>query len=246
MIDRKKFFDRIRETIFNGHLKQDTVKGVEAILDEWERRGLVDLRYLAYMLATARGEVGVNMLPVREGFKSTDAEARAYVKSKGYKYAAEVNGHVYYGRGLVQLTWHENYKKMGDILDIELDDKPDLALEPKVASAIMFTGMILGTFTGKKLSDYFNEHTTDWDMARSIVNGRRKGEALPDRAKEFGAWGKQFYNALLFADTAVDIKPKPPAAPDKPPPPPAKEDEPKVSDPPGFWQKFANLFRPQA
>lgn len=207
MIDRKKFFDGIRQGPFSGKLTPATVKGCSAILDAWEQSGLTDLRYLAYMLATAMGEVGQNMLPVREGFKETDAQARAYVRRKNYKYAKEINGNVYYGRGLVQLTWDYNYDKMGKLLKVPLLAKPDLALDPLIAAQIMFTGMTKGSFTGKKLADFFNDKKTDWVWARSIINGKRKGEPLPDRAQEIANYAKAFYADLINASVTTGINP---------------------------------------
>ncbi|MCP4383740.1 MAG: hypothetical protein GY798_20390 [Hyphomicrobiales bacterium] len=52
MIQRKPFFDAARKSPFPGRLTKNQVAGMEAILDEWGRRGLTDLRRLAYMLAT--------------------------------------------------------------------------------------------------------------------------------------------------------------------------------------------------
>lgn len=199
-IDRRLFFEGIRNGPFPGSLSSEAVNGITAILDEWERRGLTDLRWLAYMLATVLAECGRNMLPVREGFKKTDAESRAYVVSKGYRYAQDVGGHVYYGRGLVQITWISNYQKMASITGIDLVRQPDRALEPVVASKIMFEGMIRGTFTGKKLGDYFNGAVADWKNARRIINGT-------DRADEIAGYGKQFHADLVAANKPgiVDI-----------------------------------------
>lgn len=234
MIDRKVFFDQVRKTIFSGSLAQETVKGIDAILDVWEEQTrLTDLRHLAYMLATVRGECGYRMLPVREGFSSTDEIARAYVARKGYKYAAVVNGHVYYGRGLVQLTWDFNYRAMSDILGIDLYNNPDLALQPDIAAAIMFEGMRRGTFTGKKLSDYLNDVVTDWVEARRIINGL-------DRAHEFADWGEKFHAALLAAYDPKLVK-----APTVPPPPDIPKPVPAAPEEKGFWAKFADLFKPK-
>ena len=191
-IDRAKFFEGVKSGPFHGPLKASQVKGMSAILDGWESSGLTDLRWLAYMFATVLAECGANMLPVREGFKKTDAEARAYVKSRGYKYAKVVNGQVYYGRGLVQLTWEANYKKMGDSLGINLVDNPDLALDPATAAKILFKGMTDGTFTGKKLADYFQGSVSDWKNARRIINRL-------DRADEIASYGKQFHSDLVAA-----------------------------------------------
>lgn len=191
-IDRAKFFAGIRNGPFPGSLSQEAVRGISAILDEWERRDLTDLRWLAYMLATVLAECGRNMLPVREGFKPNDIQARAYVSGKGYRYARVEGGHVYYGRGLVQLTWLDNYRKMAAIVGVDLVNNPDQALKPDVASKIMFEGMIRGTFTGKKLADYFNATTADWKNARRIING-------VDRADEIAGYGKQFHADLVAA-----------------------------------------------
>lgn len=233
MLDRKVFFDKIRKEPFDGSLSQSTVNGCTAILDEWEVRKLSDLRHLAYMLATVRGECGPDMLPVREGFSKSDAQARAFVARKGYRYAVVVNGNVYYGRGLVQLTWDYNYLNMGKILGIDLLKNPDLALNPAIAAKIMFEGMARGTFTKFKLSDFFNETKTDWINARKIINGL-------DKAYQFAEWGKQFYEALLAASTAGDVvapaKPKPPAKPV--PPPPTKPTAPQ----PSLWSRILSIW----
>jgi hypothetical protein len=191
-LDRAKFFAGVRSGPFSGALKASQVKGMNAILDAWEASGLTDLRWLAYMLATVLAECGPNMLPVREGFKKTDTEARTYVKRRGYKYAKVVDGQVYYGRGLVQLTWQANYKAMGDLLGIDLAGNPELALDPKTAADIMIKGMTLGKFTSKKLGDYFNDSKSDWRQARRIIN------AL-DRADEIATYGKQFHSDILSA-----------------------------------------------
>ena len=56
-IDRKEFFDSIRNGIFHGRLKQSQVDGLNVILDAWEATGLQDLRWLAYILATVAIEM---------------------------------------------------------------------------------------------------------------------------------------------------------------------------------------------
>lgn len=181
MIDRAKFFDLIRNGPFPGSLAQGQVIGTEAILDEWGRRALVDTRWLAYMLGTAFHETAYTMQPIAE-----------YGKGKGRPYSQPVNGHIYYGRGYVQLTWDRNYKKMGDLLGVDLLGNPDLALKPDFAAQIMFEGMIGGYFTGKKLADYFSEAKADWTNARRIINGT-------DRAQLIAGYARQFYADITAA-----------------------------------------------
>jgi hypothetical protein len=220
MIDRKTFFAKANLEVFRGAITQKAVQGISAILDEWERRKLTDLRHLAYMLATVRQECGANMLPVREGFAKDDASARLYVFRQGYKYAKEEAGHVWYGRGLVQLTWFRNYQEMNKLLGVPLLKDPDLALRPDVASKIMFEGMIRGVFTGKKLSDYFNGAITDWYNARRIINGL-------DSAARVATWGKAFHAALVEATKAAPPPiPQPPPPDIEPPKPAPKKDKP--------------------
>lgn len=185
MIDREKFYKVVR-THF-GALKQKQVDGFEAILSQWEGSGLTDLRWLAYMLATAWHETATTMQAIEE-----------YGKGKGRSYGKPhpKTGLIYYGRGLVQLTWYENYLKMSNILynDARLAVEPALALDLKVAVNIMFEGMTTGKsfkgdFTGKHLGNYFNQTKEDWEGARAIINGT-------DKKKLIAQYGIEFYSAL--------------------------------------------------
>lgn len=184
MIDRKKFYDSIRGSLFNGKITPSQLNGMDAILDEWEASGLADLRWLSYMFATAFWETARTMQAIAE-----------YGKGKRRPYGKpEANGKIYYGRGLVQLTWGTNYKKMGKILGIDLYGNPDLALNLPIAIKIMFEGMttgksFAGDFTGKHLGNYFNKTITDPINARRIINGT-------DKAKEIASIYDKFYCAL--------------------------------------------------
>jgi len=171
-IDRKTFFDGVRADLFNGTLTQDQVNGIVAILDEWEARKLTDLRWLAYMFATTYHETNMTMQPVREAYWLSEEWRR-----RNLRY------YPWYGRGYVQLTWEENYKKMGRLLGIDLWGNLDLAMEPRIAAAIMFEGMMkadssFGDFTGKCLEMYFNDTTDDPVGARRIINGTDKADLI--------------------------------------------------------------------
>lgn len=180
-IDREVFFDEVRDTLFGGELTQGQVDGMNATLDVWLLSRLTDLRWLAYILATTYHEVGQRMLPVREGFKTYDKDARKTVAGREYGKEDATSGEVYYGRGNVQLTWADNYKKF------EIYDKPDVALGKHAANFIQFKGMIEGIYTGKKLSDYFNDTVEDWYNARRIVNATDKAEQIADYGRKFHA-----------------------------------------------------------
>lgn len=177
------FYDYVRRAPFGGRLSQTQVEGIEAILAAAAEAGPTDDRHLAYMLATAFHETGARMQAVREGFATTDAGARRAVR--GRRYAREVNGHVYYGRGLVQLTWRSNYVKIGEKLGLPLETQPDLMLQLAPSARALVLGMRDGLFTGHKLTGYFNANVDDPEGARKIVNGTDKASLIAGYHRAF-------------------------------------------------------------
>lgn len=182
----KAFFDLVRAYPFGGNLTMGQTAGINAILAAWSDK--TDPRWIAYSLATAFWETGKKMLPVRE-----DGEGRRYPYGK----PAGPWGQIYYGRGLVQLTWYRNYDRAdvelrhAGLLDNgeDLTKTPDLALRPDIAAAIMISGMTDGWFTGVGLAKYFNAKINDPISARRIINGT-------DRASEIAAYHGRFLDAL--------------------------------------------------
>lgn len=181
------FFAYVRRAPFGGRLVQSQIDGMSAILTEWEKRGLLDKRWLAYMLATAFHETGGRMQPVRE------QGGEKYLRSKKY--------YPWVGEGLVQVTWEVNHRKFGAT-------RPGQLLTMPIAIRALFDGMLEGMFTGKKLSDYFNVTADDPINARRIVNGT-------DKAKLIAGYYRNFLDALEAANetlpprdvAATDAKP---------------------------------------
>lgn len=165
--DATAFYAKWREHF--GPLSQGEVDGINALLAEMEGRGWQDRRWWAYVLATAWHETAHTMQPVAE-----------YGRGKGRPYGAvdAATGQRFYGRGFVQLTWEDNYAKMGAALGLDLLHHPDLAMEPGHAAEIMCLGMEKGMFTGKSLGDYFDADTDDPINARRIVNGTDKAKLI--------------------------------------------------------------------
>lgn len=187
------FFSYVRRAPFGGRLTQSQIDGMTAILAEWEKRGLLDKRWLAYMLATTFHETGNRMQPVRETFASSDAQAIANLeKAWGTGKLPWVKTPYWrdgwFGRGLVQITHKVNYVAFGIT-------KAD-ALKLDVSVRVLFDGMIKGIFTGKKLSDYFNPKADDPISARRIVNGT-------DKAKLIAGYYRNFLDALEAATEAL-------------------------------------------
>ena len=210
MMNLKTFFAYIRNAPCGGKLTQQQVEGCEAIIKEYDLSPETnDPRHLAYILAIVFHETGGRMQPVREGFANSDAQARRIVAK--YKYGKPDGKHVYYGRGHVQLTWRENYKRMGEALGLPLEDDPDLALDKNISARILIVGMIKGMFTGKSLNDYFNGNTNDPVGARRIINGT-------DKNKLIAGYHENFLDAIKHAmkeETPADVTEEK-ATPDKP------------------------------
>lgn len=190
------FFNTVRP-LFGGRLTQGQVDGMNKIVDYGKKWGYSD-EDLAYILATAFHETAHWMQPIREGARRygpnyTDASAKravASIHAKGiirtnYALPAGPYGESYYGRGLVQITWYENYLKFEKLLNIPLTKNPDLALEWDITLDILFLGMRDGMFTGHKLKDF--NFPAEYREARAIVNGdvRKNGTAIANEAQVF-------------------------------------------------------------
>lgn len=152
-----------------GPISQKEVDGINALLSEMEGLGWPDKRWWAYVLATAWHETAGTMQPIPEYGRG---------RNKPYGLPDAATGEVYYGRGFVQLTWRENYERLGRRLGLKLLEDPAIALDPRHAAAIMCVGMAEGLFTGKALGDYFDADTDDPINARRIVNGTDKAKLI--------------------------------------------------------------------
>lgn len=230
-MDREAFFDAVRKR--NGKLTQGQVDGFNAIFDEAERRR-TPITHLAYMLATAWGETNKTMQPVEEGYYLGGEKARRF--QRGLRY------YPYYGRGLVQLTWAENYRKAGKRYGLDLENSPELALNPEVSINVMFDGMTEGWFTGHKLSDWVDNDPPSYVGARRIINGTNK-------AGHYAALARAFEGALTRADYGeVFSLPEPPEPdPDTPHMPPDVEPVEPKPEPQSLLgliiEALLNLFR---
>jgi hypothetical protein len=142
---------------------------------------VVNLKEIAYVLATAEGES--NFKPIKElrGTVLTSDQQR-------YWHAG------YMGRGLVQLTWEENYAKFAKRLEIDLVNKPELALMPDVAIKVLIIGMRDGLFTSHSLDD-----SHDWTQMRLIINpGQVRYPQYAKHVDRFNKLAVKWYKALTI------------------------------------------------
>lgn len=190
MINREFFFKAIRDKKLFTTLSQQQVDSMNTILQKWDDSGYTDLRWLAYMLATAYHETGATLLPIEEWGKG---KGRPYGRKLKHSYVPYTTpDKIYYGRGYVQLTWYENYELMSRLLynDKRLLVEPELVMDLKVATEVMFEGMTkgnssFGDFTGKSLEMYFTPTKEDPVNARRIINGTDKADKIAGHYYDF-------------------------------------------------------------
>jgi len=210
VFDRKIYFDSVRASLFSGSLSQQQVEGQEAILGEWELPQVgeqnPDLRHLAYPLATTLHETASTMWPIEE-----------YGKGKGMAYGVKdpETGQTYYGRGYVQLTWRDNYRKATQELglkgDADLEWHAAMALDPQIAADVMFQGMQAGWFRGdskgrQTLARYFNDSVDDPYTAREIINGDKTKVPSWSGGVSIGNLIKGYHGKFLSALKAAKVE----------------------------------------
>lgn len=207
-INRKRFFGTVRNNF--GKLTQEKVNNYNFLLGKFET-GLFKLpSQMGYMLATMKIETNDTFYPVVEGYWIKKNRLQVL-----YNYYANHNrgalrtifpnvekdstgkiisfGLTYEGRGNVQCTHYDNYRKFG------LEKTPDKALEPETAFMIMEKGMANGIFTGKTLQRYVNEGATDYYSARKVINGL-------DRASLIAGYAKQFRTGIELVSDEVAMQ----------------------------------------
>lgn len=237
-MNRSAFYASVRQRasgVFGTSLSQAQVNGVEAILDEAERRG-TPLFHLAAMLGEAYHETGGRMQPVIENLNysakrltevwptrfPTIASAKPYANNP-QKLANKVyggrlgnvgpnDGWIFRGRGLPQITGRENYEEHG------IAGNPEAAAEMATAVRILFDGMTKGTFTGKKLSDfdYFVTRNPDvpgfkYYASRAIINAdvARNGALIAGYAKAFEKALREAGYSPKFKTPSPGVEPAP-------------------------------------
>ena len=179
-MNKEAFYYNVKDSLFHGKLSQSQVEGMEAIINA---SSIVSTNELAYILATIYHETAKTMQPIEEYGKGYNRTYGHKVKLNGKPYNNTDN--IFFGRGFVQLTWYDNYEKMGKIIGEDLINHPELCLTISVATKICYAGMIGGLFTGKRLSDFINDTQTDFINARRIINRLDCAELISGYADKY-------------------------------------------------------------
>lgn len=214
------FYDGIREKI---PLTVENVSGFDRVLTYAEKMK-VALQSTAYILATAYWESDKTMQPVREAYRKDEKW-----RKKNLRY------YPWYGRGLVQTTWEDNYRKVAVAMGLPEDTflkNPDLLLKWEYALPALFVGMKTGLYTGKKLVDYIDdvdesdtEDFREYVNARRIVNGTDKAETIANLALVF----EHALTASGYGGAVVEHRPAEPVS-----------DQPKKRS---LWTWLLSLFK---
>jgi len=128
--------------------------------------GMTDRPSVIAVLATVGTEVAA-FEPINE-YGDTDYFTRNYEGRADLGNTRPGDGARYHGRGFIQITGRSNYRSYGQKLDVPLEDEPELALDPEIATRI--------------LGRYFRDHgiakaarNGDWESVRRKVNGGLNG-----------------------------------------------------------------------
>lgn len=206
--DRDWFFERCavlknyeistegKSVVYRGSkpLSASMKKGLHHLFDSWEKFGDADPRRLAFVLATARRESMDSFEPIREAPRcGTDDlcrqkaigklladRAAKYTRPVSDNYAMpDSSGQRFYGRGFVQITLRDNYRKAGAKLGLDLVSNPDQMLDADIAGQVLVRGMLEGWFGNRKpLSTYIDGEKADWINARNNVNPRSPNKPI--------------------------------------------------------------------
>jgi hypothetical protein len=116
------------------------------------------------------------------GSKYEGKTSKKYIEAEGTEQA-------YFGRGLVQLTWWDQYLRSSVAFGygLELLLNPEKVKDFDVAYNIMVMGMTTGGgfANGKMCSNYFTDNATNYKGARAMVNGTDKASDIAQLALAF-------------------------------------------------------------
>jgi len=193
--DHKRFFEGYRREfgpIPDG--KQYIVQGLEGLLTRFETYygWWDDLDQIANALAQVGRESAYSYQPVAEAYYLGDPSKPGYYAGNTATVRRVQENFRYYpffGRGHIQLTWEEGYRKMNSYLrkyfpevvaavekrtgkPFDLVKHPELATDFDVSFCVFTVGMHLGIFRpGHTLDRYITPTHVDHYAARDIVNG---------------------------------------------------------------------------
>lgn len=136
------------------------------LLASLQERDILDKLTLIAAIATIGVETG-GFRPIHE-IGGPEYFTRMYEDRSDLGNNSPGDGAKYHGRGFIQLTGRSNYQDYGDKLGVDLENNPDLALDPVVSARVLALYFFnRGVDTAA--------HAQDWPQVRTLVNGGFNG-----------------------------------------------------------------------
>lgn len=174
--------------------REDSKTAIPLLLKWCDHYNVNNPNHIGYIIGTVSGESAFR--PQQERRANPRIEPILYERQNRYWHTG------YFGRGYIQITWRDNYERLGRRIGIgdRLVTNPSLALDPDIASHITIVGMVEGLFCvdtrfpqprpRARLSLYdLPDGSFDFLNARRIVN-------LMDKAETFASYGRWYANVL--------------------------------------------------
>lgn len=148
-----------------------------------QKQGIIDIRQIAYILATTYHETAHTYRPIDE--IGSNSYFMRYEGRKDLGNSKPGDGARFKGRGYVQITGRRNYSIYSNLMGIDLVAQPEKVKEPRIAAFILVHGFKTGAFTGRKISDYINSVRCDFVQARRVINGMDRAHLIAGYAQKW-------------------------------------------------------------
>lgn len=156
--DNPPFYCNLDEEEFSECVKEATVskfsesagEAAKFIFPEVKKAELT-VEQTSYVLSTIRFE---SRFGAKGGMVEDNPRIGFYEKNENIGNTEPGDGSKFIGRGYIQLTGREPYKRLGNRLGIDLVNNVHLATDKSIAAKIAVIGMKEGLFTGVGLQDY--------------------------------------------------------------------------------------------
>jgi hypothetical protein len=187
----------VKKTVTEAKVSGTIQMYLPDILKALTARSLNDTDMLMMALGTIRAETA-GFRPIDEGvskYNTTPVGTKGRHLFDKYDFKSDLgNSHVgdgalYKGRGFVQLTGHDNYRRIGPQIGIDLIADPDRANEAAVAAAVLAQYL-----KNKESSVRRALEKNDLAHARRLVNGGSHG--LPEFKQAFAA-GRKYLGTVV-------------------------------------------------
>jgi hypothetical protein len=215
--------DKIISDYKKSGQKIDFPEGLKKIFQFASKdKRLTSLNHFAYLLATARIESEYSLerweadyVCGKAGVKYKDKPCQSainyYCSTKGGKQnyckagQKDKRGLPYFGRGIIQITWKDNYKKYGDKIGVNLVDNPEKVFIPENSYnvAVEFLKEKKGS-SKKSTFDWVDENKLV--QARKSVNGGVRD--IDEVNEQYNLWKKLLKENNAKVVDGTEIKPQ--------------------------------------